>query len=197
MHSSLPRTLSKNAWAARKLFRASGAFVEVAGAADITQRLDAVYPAIYLLFKEGYHGSRSEPKVRDDLCSEAIRLYISKVVTAPRSPMVLPRPRHEQLWLRKTWDRIAIRLDSNARIAGGPERGWHPKTGCDFGRYLFRTACCGRACRGSLCGLAARGLGRVLVRSRHAQGIQREDDAVQARSGVRAYLRAVRLRLRG
>jgi predicted RNA polymerase sigma factor len=39
-------------------------------------RLDAVYQAIYLLFNEGYHGSRSERTVREDLCFEAIRLAL-------------------------------------------------------------------------------------------------------------------------
>src|SRR5207247_8463086 len=32
--------------------------------------------AIYLLFNEGYHGSRSERTVREDLCFEAIRLAL-------------------------------------------------------------------------------------------------------------------------
>ena len=54
--SALPESPGR----ARRLFRASGAFVEVAGAADIPQCLDAVYQAIYLLFIEGYHGTRSE-----------------------------------------------------------------------------------------------------------------------------------------
>ena len=59
--------------AARKLFRLSGTNVEVASAADIPQRLEAVYQAIYLLFSEGYHGSQSESTVREELCLEAIR----------------------------------------------------------------------------------------------------------------------------
>ena len=43
---------------------------------DIPKHLDAVYQAIYLLFNEGYHGSRSEQTVREELCSEAIRLAL-------------------------------------------------------------------------------------------------------------------------
>lgn len=69
-------SIEKRLGRARKVFRVSGTFVEVAGASDIPARLEAVYQAIYLLFNEGYHGSQSEPKVREDLCFEAVRLAI-------------------------------------------------------------------------------------------------------------------------
>jgi predicted RNA polymerase sigma factor len=38
--------------------------------------MDAVYEAIYLLFNEGYHGSRSERIAPEDLCLEAVRLAL-------------------------------------------------------------------------------------------------------------------------
>jgi RNA polymerase sigma factor (sigma-70 family) len=69
-------SIEKRLGRARKLFRASGTFVEIASAAEIRERLDAVYQAIYLLFNEGYHGSRSERTAREDLCFEAIRLAL-------------------------------------------------------------------------------------------------------------------------
>ncbi|MGH9402587.1 MAG: RNA polymerase sigma factor [Terriglobia bacterium] len=50
--------------------------MEITGASDISKRLEVVYQAIYLLFNEGYHGSRSERTVREDLCFEAIRLAL-------------------------------------------------------------------------------------------------------------------------
>jgi RNA polymerase sigma-70 factor (ECF subfamily) len=50
--------------------------VEIASASEISERLEAVYQAIYLLFSEGYHGSQSEQTVRGDLCFEAIRLAL-------------------------------------------------------------------------------------------------------------------------
>ncbi len=68
--------IEKRLGRARKLFRLSGTFVEISNASDIPQRLEAVYQAIYLLFNEGYHGSRSERTVREDLCFEAIRLAL-------------------------------------------------------------------------------------------------------------------------
>src|SRR3989441_9962908 len=52
-------SIAKRLGRARKLFRLSGTFVEITDAADIRERLEAVYQAIYLLFNEGYHGSQS------------------------------------------------------------------------------------------------------------------------------------------
>jgi RNA polymerase sigma factor (sigma-70 family) len=69
-------SIEKRLGRARKLFRDAGTFVEVTDAAEILQRLNAVYQAIYLLFSEGYHGSQSEQTVRDELCFEAIRLAL-------------------------------------------------------------------------------------------------------------------------
>ncbi|HEV7764896.1 MAG TPA: DUF6596 domain-containing protein, partial [Thermoanaerobaculia bacterium] len=65
-------SIEKRLGRARKLFRDSRTFA----AAEVGERLDAVHQAIYLLFNEGYHGSRSETTVREDLCFEAIRLAV-------------------------------------------------------------------------------------------------------------------------
>ena len=69
--------IEKRLGRARKLFRESGGFVELTNGAEIPQRLEAVYQAIYLLFSEGYHGSQSEQTVREELCCEAIRLALA------------------------------------------------------------------------------------------------------------------------
>ncbi len=71
-HDSIEKRLAR----ARKLFRESGSLVEVADAVGFTERLEAVYQAIYLLFNEGYHGSQSETTIREDLCYEALRLAL-------------------------------------------------------------------------------------------------------------------------
>jgi RNA polymerase sigma-70 factor (ECF subfamily) len=55
----------------RALMRA-GALYQVEGRAQIEKRLEAVQHALYLLFSEGYHGSRE--LVRAELCVEAMRL---------------------------------------------------------------------------------------------------------------------------
>lgn len=69
---SIEKRLSR----ARNVLRSSGSFVEIATAPDIPERLEAVYRAIYLLFNEGYHGTRAEETVREELCFEAIRLAL-------------------------------------------------------------------------------------------------------------------------
>jgi RNA polymerase sigma-70 factor (ECF subfamily) len=68
--------IEKRLGRAKKLFRLSGNLVEITNASEVRERLEAVYQAIYLLFNEGYHGSRSEQTVREDLCFEAIRLAL-------------------------------------------------------------------------------------------------------------------------
>ena len=73
---SNPDSIEKRLGRARKLFRESGSFVELNDPSEIPRRLEAVFQAIYLLFNEGYHGSRSERIVREELCYEAIRLAL-------------------------------------------------------------------------------------------------------------------------
>jgi len=69
-------SIEKRLTRARNVLRSSGEFVEIATATDIPERLEAVYRAIYLLFSEGYHGTRAEEAVREELCFEAIRLAL-------------------------------------------------------------------------------------------------------------------------
>ena len=69
-------TIEKRLARAKKLYRDSGALVEITNAAQVGERIDAVHEAIYLLFNEGYHGTDTEETVREDLCSEAIRLAL-------------------------------------------------------------------------------------------------------------------------
>jgi RNA polymerase sigma-70 factor (ECF subfamily) len=68
--------IEKRLGRARKLFRDSGTFVEIADASEIPERVEAVYQAMYLLFSEGYHGSQSEQTIREELCHEALRLAV-------------------------------------------------------------------------------------------------------------------------
>jgi RNA polymerase sigma-70 factor (ECF subfamily) len=68
--------IEKRLGRARKLVRLSGTFVEIDMASEMPERMEGIYQAIYLLFNEGYHGSRSDQTVREDLCFEAIRLAL-------------------------------------------------------------------------------------------------------------------------
>jgi len=106
-HSFLARedSIEKRLGRARNLFRRSGSFVEITSVSDIAERLDAVYQAIYLLFSEGYHGSRSEQTVREDLCFEAIRLAI----------LLSEHPQGDR---PKTYALLALLCFHAARLAG-------------------------------------------------------------------------------
>jgi RNA polymerase sigma factor (sigma-70 family) len=47
---------------------------EIPSGSDLSSRLDGVLQTLYLLFNEGYKASSGENLIREDLCSEAIRL---------------------------------------------------------------------------------------------------------------------------
>ncbi len=68
--------IEKKLGRARKDLRESGTFVELTNNLDISQRLETVYQVLYLLFNEGYHGSRSDRKEPEELCYEAMRLTL-------------------------------------------------------------------------------------------------------------------------
>jgi RNA polymerase sigma factor (sigma-70 family) len=100
-----PDAIEKRLGRARKVFRSSGAFVELNDPSEIPKRLEAVYQAIYLLFNEGYHGSQTEMTVREDLCFEAIRL-------------ALLLGEHPGSQTPKTYALIALLCFHAARLAG-------------------------------------------------------------------------------
>ena len=68
--------IEKKLGRARKALRESGTFVELTNNLDISQRLETVHQVLYLLFNEGYHGSRSDRKEPEELCYEAMRLSL-------------------------------------------------------------------------------------------------------------------------
>ncbi|MEU0953243.1 sigma-70 family RNA polymerase sigma factor [Streptomyces niveus] len=54
--------------------------------ADLPERLDAVLSVVYLIFNEGYTASSGDRLVRDDLCTEAVRLGRLLVGLMPDEP---------------------------------------------------------------------------------------------------------------
>ncbi len=68
--------IEKKLGRARKALRESGTFVELTNHLDIPRRLETVHQVLYLLFNEGYHGSRSDRKEPEELCYEAMRLTL-------------------------------------------------------------------------------------------------------------------------
>jgi RNA polymerase sigma-70 factor (ECF subfamily) len=58
----------------KEALRETGTLYEIGSDAAIRDRLDAVLATLYLLFNEGYHGGHAELPIREELCSEAMRL---------------------------------------------------------------------------------------------------------------------------
>jgi RNA polymerase sigma factor (sigma-70 family) len=67
-------TVAQRIVRAKQKLRDAGVIVEVPSGGDVTERTDAVLLALYLMFNEGYSAHSGPNLLRDDLCSEAIRL---------------------------------------------------------------------------------------------------------------------------
>jgi RNA polymerase sigma-70 factor (ECF subfamily) len=68
------QAVAKRLVRARQALRASGVELTFPPKDEIALRLDGVLKVLYLLFNEGYSSLRGPRQVREELCSEAIRL---------------------------------------------------------------------------------------------------------------------------
>jgi RNA polymerase sigma factor (sigma-70 family) len=67
-------TVAKRLYRAKEKIRLENLTLEAPVGAALTERLDAVLQAVYLLFNEGYKSASAESVIRRDLCIEALRL---------------------------------------------------------------------------------------------------------------------------
>ncbi|MDN5204875.1 sigma-70 family RNA polymerase sigma factor [Fulvivirgaceae bacterium BMA10] len=67
-------TVKKRLVRARKMIQEKHIAFEIPGELNLAPRLDRVLKVIYLIFNEGFHSSRKDMLIREDLCGEAMRL---------------------------------------------------------------------------------------------------------------------------
>lgn len=72
-------TINKRLYRAREKLREENIRIELPGVTEIEQRLDAVLTTLYLLFSEGYYSESNNELLREDLCTEAIRLTLQLI----------------------------------------------------------------------------------------------------------------------
>lgn len=67
-------TINKRLFRAKAKLREEKIKIEMPGKSEINERLDAVLTTLYLLFSEGYYSETDNNILREDLCTEAMRL---------------------------------------------------------------------------------------------------------------------------
>lgn len=67
-------TIKKRLSRARSVISSSGISFEIPSGNDLPNRLNRVLEVIYLIFNDGFHSTKKDALVREDLCGEALRL---------------------------------------------------------------------------------------------------------------------------
>lgn len=67
-------TINKRLFRAKEKLRSEKIEIEFPGEAEINNRLENVLTTLYLLFSEGYYSESNDIILREDLCTEAMRL---------------------------------------------------------------------------------------------------------------------------
>jgi RNA polymerase sigma factor (sigma-70 family) len=105
--------IAKRLVRARQKIRDAGVKFEFPEGEELSTRLDGVLHTLYLLFNEGYKASSGDTLLREDLCSEAIRLAAA-LVEHPVSNQ--PRAHALLALMLLNSARSPARLDANGNI---------------------------------------------------------------------------------
>lgn len=106
-------TIAKRIYRAKEKIRAEKIELEAPEGDGLQQRLDAVLKSLYLLFNEGYNSSHPDKLIREELCSEAMRLCH---LLTHHSTTSLPRTHAAFSLFCFQASRLQARLDENGNI---------------------------------------------------------------------------------
>jgi len=81
-------TMAQRLTRAKRKIKTAGIPYRVPQAADLPRRIDAVLTVLYLIFNEGYLSTSADDPIRDELCTEAIRLTRVVRTLLPEEPEV-------------------------------------------------------------------------------------------------------------
>ena len=80
--------INKRLYRAKQKFRTEKIAFDLPPTDQLTDRLEGVYLALYLLFNEGYNASHHDKLIREDVCVEAIRLAALVADCYPDQPSI-------------------------------------------------------------------------------------------------------------
>lgn len=106
-------TIQKRLYRTKEKIRAEGISLEVPTGTELSQRVEGVRKAVYLLFNEGYNSQSVDWLVKEELCTEAIRLgglLCSHPLTSEPASHALLALMYFQA------SRLATRLDTEGQI---------------------------------------------------------------------------------
>jgi predicted RNA polymerase sigma factor len=106
-------TIAKRIYRAKEKIKAEKIELEVPQGIELTTRLETVLKSLYLLFNEGYNSSHPEQLIREDLCTEAMRLC--HLLTEQKATG-LPRTKALLSLMCFQSSRLTARLDDRGNI---------------------------------------------------------------------------------
>jgi RNA polymerase sigma-70 factor (ECF subfamily) len=105
--------IAKRLTRAKQKIREAKVPFEIPAGPELAQRMDGVLQSLYLLFNEGYKASSGDKLVREDICSEAIRLAS---LLAQHSAGNQPKTHALLALMLFNTARIPARLDSEGNL---------------------------------------------------------------------------------